>query len=54
LINNHCRLNKVKFICADIRGVFGRSFNDFLDFEVKDINGEDPTEVMIKDITIAE
>ncbi|KAL4506801.1 hypothetical protein ABPG72_001222 [Tetrahymena utriculariae] len=55
LINEFCRSRGIKFISADVLGPWCRLFNDFGDqFEVIDKNGEDPQEVMIKNITNAE
>ncbi|XP_064619138.1 ubiquitin-like modifier-activating enzyme 6 [Lineus longissimus] len=44
----------IKFIAADVYGVFSSAFCDFGDnFEVLDQNGEEPKEVFISDITKA-
>ena len=41
-IDEYCRKNGKKFICADAYGPFGRIFNDFGEnFEILDKNGED-------------
>jgi molybdopterin/thiamine biosynthesis adenylyltransferase len=51
-VNNYCRAKGKKFIYADIKGVFGRVFNDFGEgFEVLDKNGEELQDCMIKSIT---
>lgn len=55
LINEFCRKKGIKFISADTYGPWCRLFNDFGDsFEVIDKNGENPTEVMIKNISCCE
>ena len=52
LVNDTCRKNNIKFISADVKGIFCRIFNDFGDeFEVIDKDGDEIKEVMIKDIT---
>ncbi|MFO0117728.1 MAG: hypothetical protein ACK521_08985 [bacterium] len=41
-VDNYCRAKGKKFIYADLKGVFGRVFNDFGNsFEVLDKNGEE-------------
>ena len=51
-INNYCRKNNIKFICANADGVVSRIFTDFGDnFEVVDKNGEDPVECIISSIS---
>ena len=51
-INNYCRKNGIKFICANVNGVASRVFTDFGEkFDVIDKNGEDPTECMIASIS---
>ncbi|WAR00961.1 UBA6-like protein [Mya arenaria] len=51
-VNNFCRANNIKFISADVFGVFSGAFCDFGDsFEVSDPNGEEPKDVLIKEIT---
>jgi len=50
-VNNYCRAKGKKFIYCDLKGVFGRLFNDFGDFEVLDKNGEELQDCMIKSIT---
>lgn len=51
-INNYCHQNGIKFIYADIRGVFATAFVDFgVDFKVFDIDGEQPATYMIDGIT---
>ncbi|XP_065909784.1 ubiquitin-like modifier-activating enzyme 6 [Dysidea avara] len=55
-VDNYCRSQDppIKFISCDVRGVFSYVFCDFGDhFEVVDINGEEPVEVFIADITKA-
>lgn len=54
-VNNYCRAKGKKFIFADLKGVFGRVFNDYGEkFEVLDKNGEELIDCMIKSITNAE
>lgn len=54
-MNAHCRENKIHFISLDCYGPFGQIFNDFGEnFQVLDKDGEEPTEVLIEDISIAE
>ncbi|KAL4227831.1 Ubiquitin-like modifier-activating enzyme 6 [Mactra antiquata] len=51
-VNTFCRSNGIKFICADMYGVFGGLFCDFGDnFEVSDTNGEEPKECFISTIS---
>jgi ubiquitin-activating enzyme E1 len=51
-LDNYCRAKGKKFIYADLKGVFGRLFNDFGEsFEVLDKNGEELQDCMIKSIT---
>lgn len=51
-INEECRKKNIKFILCDAKGPFSYLFNDFgPQFEVADKNGEEPAEVMIKNIT---
>ncbi|XP_072445234.1 ubiquitin-like modifier-activating enzyme 6 isoform X2 [Chiloscyllium punctatum] len=53
-INDFCRSQQppIKFISADVYGVFCRVFCDFGDqFEVADPNGEEPKEIFIQSIT---
>ena len=53
LIDNFCRENKIFLIICDIYGGAGRIINDFGDeFVVNDKDGEDPKEIMVKDIKI--
>ncbi|KAH3830157.1 hypothetical protein DPMN_103395 [Dreissena polymorpha] len=53
-VNDFCRNNGIKFISADVYGVFAGAFCDFGDhFDVFDPNGEEPKEVFIEDITKA-
>jgi ubiquitin-activating enzyme E1 len=49
-----CLEKKVKFISADCFGAACRITNDYGKFEVLDKNGEEPVEVMIKDIECSE
>jgi len=54
-VDTYCRAKGKKFIYADLKGVFGRLFNDYGDnFEVLDKNGEELQDCMIKSITNAE
>ena len=54
-INQICRQNNVKFLSGECRGAQCRIFNDYgKQFEVLDKNGEQPVEVIIKDITCAQ
>jgi ubiquitin-activating enzyme E1 len=54
-LNDYCRKNGSSFISADCYGPYGQIFNDFGDnFEVLDKDGEEPVEVLIDDISIAE
>lgn len=47
-INNYTHQNNIKFIAADIRGLFGMSFCDFgTDFKVSDSTGESPVSGII-------
>ncbi|KRX07628.1 Ubiquitin-conjugating enzyme/RWD-like protein [Pseudocohnilembus persalinus] len=51
-INQICRKYNIKFIQADICGVFGQIFNDFGDkFEIIDKDGQDPTQIVIGNIS---
>jgi molybdopterin/thiamine biosynthesis adenylyltransferase len=51
-VDNYCRSKGKKFIYTDLKGVFGRVFNDFGDnFEVLDKNGEELQDCMVKSIT---
>ena len=44
--------NKISFIVAETRGLFGQIFNDFgEDFKVIDTNGEEPISCMIASIS---
>ncbi|EPS43694.1 hypothetical protein H072_2288 [Dactylellina haptotyla CBS 200.50] len=50
-INEFCRQNKIYFISADIRGLFGSIFCDFgEEFSVIDATGENPVSGIISDI----
>lgn len=54
-IDKFCREAGIKFLSADCMGPYSRLFNDFgPKFEVLDKNGEEPTEVMIKNISTGE
>ena len=47
-----CRANNIHFISTEIRGLFGRIFNDFgPQFEIIDTNGEEPLHGMIANIS---
>ncbi|CAG5125849.1 unnamed protein product [Candidula unifasciata] len=53
-INQFCRASspQIKFISADVLGIFGMTFVDFGDsFEVFDVNGEEPKDIFVSDIT---
>ncbi|XP_042840358.1 ubiquitin-like modifier-activating enzyme 6 isoform X1 [Panthera tigris] len=55
-INNFCRSRcpPIKFISADVHGIWSRLFCDFGDeFEVSDATGEEPKEIFISNITQA-
>lgn len=53
-INAYCHARGIAFISADVRGVFCWAFCDFGDkFEVHDINGEEPLEIMIEHVSKA-
>ena len=53
LIDKFCRENKIFLILCDIYGAAGRIINDFgEEFIVNDKDGEDPKEIMVKDIKI--
>lgn len=52
-ISKICREKGVKFVSADCLGAACRMTNDYGKFEVLDKNGEEPVEVMIKDIEIS-
>ena len=46
-----CHKNSIKFIVAQTRGIFGQIFCDFgEDFEVNDVDGEQPLSTMISSI----
>lgn len=54
-VDQYCRENKISFLSVDCYGPYGQIFNDFGDkFEVLDPNGEETTEILIEEITIAE
>jgi hypothetical protein len=54
-ISKYCRVNKVRLIVTDNKGVFSRIFCDFGDdFVCFDKNGEEATESMIESIEISE
>ncbi|KAI8087746.1 ubiquitin-activating emzyme E1 [Gilbertella persicaria] len=51
-ISEICHANNIHFISTEIRGLFGRIFNDFgSKFEVIDTNGEEPLHGMIANIS---
>ncbi|BFY97150.1 hypothetical protein BsWGS_00190 [Bradybaena similaris] len=53
-VNQFCRSSspQIKFISADVFGIFGMTFVDFGDsFEVFDVNGEEPKDVFVSHIT---
>lgn len=51
-VNDYARAQGIKFIAVDTAGPFARLFNDFGPvFEVLDKNGEEASEVIIKNIT---
>ena len=51
-INDHCHTRGIKFIAADVRGVFATMFCDFGDdFTVYDSNGEQPVNRMVSSIS---
>ena len=53
VIDKFCRKNKIYLIVCDIYGAAGRIINDFgNDFIVNDKDGEDPKEIMLKEIKI--
>uniref|UniRef100_A0A8C5LD22 Ubiquitin-like modifier-activating enzyme 6 n=1 Tax=Jaculus jaculus TaxID=51337 RepID=A0A8C5LD22_JACJA len=55
-INSFCRSHcpPIKFISADVHGIWSRLFCDFGDeFEVSDTTGEEPKEIFISNITQA-
>ena len=53
IIDKYCRENKIILIICEIYGAAGRIINDFGDeFIVNDKDGEDPKEIMIKNIEI--
>nr|BEH82873.1 ubiquitin/FAT10-activating enzyme [Halocynthia roretzi] len=50
-LNKICRLTNTKFVCCNVFGLFSSLFCDFgSEFEVYDVNGEEPKEGMIADI----
>ncbi|ERE90403.1 ubiquitin-like modifier-activating enzyme 1-like protein [Cricetulus griseus] len=50
----HSRCPSIKFISADVHGIWSRLFCDFGDeFEVSDTTGEEPKEIFISNITQA-
>jgi ubiquitin-activating enzyme E1 len=54
-MNKHCRENGIRFIAADVRGVFAYMFNDFGDsFTVYDKDGQEPVVCMLENVTSAE
>jgi molybdopterin/thiamine biosynthesis adenylyltransferase len=51
-LNLYCRSKGIRFVSADVNGVFARLFNDFGEnFEVLDKNGEECNELFIKSIS---
>ncbi|KAI7899270.1 ubiquitin-activating emzyme E1 [Cokeromyces recurvatus] len=51
-ISEICHANNIHFISTEVRGLFGRIFNDFgPKFEVIDTNGEEPLHGMIANIS---
>ena len=53
MIDKFCRQNKIQLILCEIYGAAGRIINDFGDeFIVNDKDGEDPKEIMAKNIEI--
>ena len=55
LIDSFCRKNKIPLIIGEVRGTVCKILNDFGEsFFVYDVNGEEPKECMIKQITNAE
>lgn len=54
-LNSYCRSKGIHFIAVDCYGPYGQIFNDFGNqFEVLDKDGEEPVEVLIESITVAE
>ena len=53
IINKFCRENKIFLIICEVFGAAGRLLNDFgEEFVVNDKDGEDPKEIMVKNIKI--
>ena len=53
IIDKYCRENKIFLILCDVYGAAGRIINDFgEEFIVNDKDGEDPKEIMVKNIQI--
>uniref|UniRef100_A0A0B7B891 E1 ubiquitin-activating enzyme n=2 Tax=Arion vulgaris TaxID=1028688 RepID=A0A0B7B891_9EUPU len=55
-VNKFCRSSspQIKFISSDVFGILGMTFTDFGDnFEVFDVNGEEPKDIFVSDITKA-
>ena len=51
-LNSYCREKGIKFVSADVNGVFAYVFNDFgANFEVIDKNGEECLELFIQSIS---
>lgn len=51
-MSNQCRKQSKKYISVESKGVYGRIFNDFGEkFEITDANGEEPVEIIIKNIS---
>lgn len=49
-ISKICKAKNIKFISADCKSAYCRLINDFGQFTVLDKNGEEPVEVMLKNI----
>ncbi|EIE91582.1 hypothetical protein G6F46_007917 [Rhizopus delemar] len=51
-ISDICHANNIHFISTEVRGLFGRIFNDFGPmFEVLDTNGEEPLQGMVASVS---
>lgn len=51
-VSEVCHKNNIHFISAEVRGLFGRIFNDFGEkFEVIDYNGEEPLHGMVASVS---
>lgn len=54
-INDACRSSGTRFIMTDTFGLFGSIFCDFGDeFEVSDVNGEDPMTSLLSSVSAEE